>query len=322
MDSTTTTIENNKRKASDEMSNEMTRKQRKILNPLFADLDDPVFAVSVAVLRKLLANWFDACDPWLLEQGFGTGLTPNVAKDYVESVHIQTCIDYYRDKSAVLLEADKALCDGLCDLNIFHIIAREWTARPTSHFGSYEIQVLLFVLKHAIIRKNLDREAAGRVLVRLLDLSYAYSDAYQVLCEREKQMTREGETMEEEKKPVDEPRMPKIPIAQQATVAIFFFPNLQFLYRPLDDVDGPYALACDNNIKQGVESFTESLAQLDDNLIRYDNSFVWSHKTAAENAFTYAIANCNMALSFRFRPLILNDKPLSIKQEMAYVASY
>ena len=330
---TATTIENTKKtKASEEMlCNEMTKKPRRIAAQPFADLSDPIFAMTEDEIRQSLSDWFDACDTRLQNQGYGWAYTPSVAKDFVKSGKIRTCLDYYKDKSAALLETDKALCEGLCNLHIFHIIAREWSARPTICYGSYETQVLLFVLKHATTRNKLDTKEAGKVLIRLLDLSHAYSSDYKWSIHldaiKAKQEALElGETVEENEpktpptKPVDEPRMPKVPLAQQAAVAIFFFPNLQFLYKEKEQ-KVTYRLACDN-IKQGVESFAEALQQLDPSLTGGFYGFSWSHMVAAQKALDHAINACDKSLSFRFHELKLHDKPLSIKQEMAYVINF
>lgn len=297
----------NKTKATDEISSVEAKKPRTDEKQYDAvDMNDPLFAMSTQEIRQSLSDWVDACDPKFQEERYGNGPCPSVTKNLLNSHMVASCAEYYRDKRADLLVKDKAPCDGICNLHILHVVARLWSWRPNICYGSFEIQVLSYVLKDTIKRNNLDNEKAGALLIRLLDIAHAYSSDY-----KKKDSVMVNGIQKEE------PRLWRVPTNQHAAVAIFFYPNLQFLYKRKDDEYEAYQFAS-SDIKRDVESFTDALIQICDGFAIGVNAYQWFHTVPATKALEYAIKKCDKSLQKRHRPLELHDTPLTVNKVTAY----
>lgn len=296
-----------KTKASDEMIDDAVAKKKKkkvrIREIVKVDMSDALFAMTNEEIRQSLSDWFDACDTELRKQRFGYGY--RVVNRFIKNSElIVSCADYYRYKEASLYERDKTLCEGVCNLHILHIVARQWSSQPNVYHGSCEIQALLHVLKCAMLRK----ENATELFVRLLDLAGTYTEEVQ------------KKLSEDSVDPLWVHNMDRIPVNLQAGVALFFYPNLRFLYKePFSD---EYILAC-GGIKDGVESFADALQQIHpDEFTLLSDAYTWSHMGAALTALVHAIEICEKTLQQRWQPLHFNKKPLVLEEATTYVAYY
>ena len=316
-------INNKKTKASTEMESLDGASQKKKVRAALTLVDemDPVFKITKEELTASINKWFDDCDPSLRETCFGWGYYPMVAKEMHErrsaTRTLSLYAEYYKDKAALLLENDKALCEGICPLHVFHIAAYEWSDRPNITYGSFEQQVLFFVMKHNLQQQK--TTSMEKFVHRLLDLSYQIyrGDEYEKDGKDE-----QGKIVWKKKNMLA--HITKIEPNQQAAVGIFFYPNLQFLYKRKAG-DEKYALVC-HEFKRGVDSFCESLQQLDERLSPpHYGSFEWSHMVAGQKALDHALEKMHQFLEYpesSFRELKFNEKPLSIVQVTAFCAKF
>lgn len=307
-------INTKKTKASTESLADAPQKKKVRAMLTLVDKDDAVFKMTKEELKVSLANWFDACDPSLRKTCFGWGFSPKVAKEMHERRSVRKALEmydtYYKDKPASLLADDKALCEGICPLHVFHIAAYEWSDDPDITYGSYEQQVLFFVMKH-----NLQKQTAVSIekfVHRLLDLSYQLyvGEQYKEAGEDES-----GKIIWKKKTKI--PHITKIEPHQQAAIGIFFFPNLQFLYKPKKE-DTHYTLVC-HEFKLGLASFCESLQQLDPRI----SPPHWRHECTGRNALDHAIAMFHKLLAYpESMELKFNEKPLTVVERMAFCAKF
>ncbi len=298
---------NNKTKAPEEsIDDTLTKKVR---------FTDPLELLTPENIGQNLGEWIDACDPLLREQSFGWG-GPKVVANYIKNTDkMKSAWDYYKEKNIAILESDKALCEQICDIHIFHIIAKEWSARPDICYGSYEQQVMLYVIKHNLLLHK--KDCLEKFVHRLLVLSYEYEHKYDFERDGEDE---NGKAIYKKKEPV----LKEIPLNQQASFAIFFYPNLQFLWKKENETR--YSLACED-IKRGVDSFCEVLKQVEPNLPvcgcnGFGCSLEFAAKKAIDNAlkvYYEALPSSYSAINFRLK---FNKKPLSITQETAYTVNF
>ncbi len=296
---------NNKTKAPEEsIDDTLTKKVR---------FTDPLELLTPENIGQNLGEWIDACDPLLREQSFGWG-GPKVVANYIKNTDkMKSAWDYYKEKNIAILESDKALCEQICDIHIFHIIAREWSARPDICYGSYEQQVLLYVIKHNLLLHK--KDCLENFVHRLLVLSYEYEHKYDFEYDRDEN----GKAICKKKESI----MKEIPLNQQASFAIFFYPNLQFLWKKENETR--YTLSCED-IKRGVDSFCQALKQVEPNLPPCGYyGYTWSVEYAAKKAIDHALEVYYEALPLsdcKYFRLKFNQKPISIAQEMAYCVKF
>lgn len=154
-----------------------------------------------------------------------------------------------------------------------------------------------------------------KFVLRLLNLSYHIKHAGDIEKDGEDE---KGNIKWKKAKPGD---IKKIEPHQQAAMGIFFYPNLQFLFKRKDQGER-YFLVCES-IKYGVDSFCEVLQQLDERL-RPSYRTEWSHQHAGQRALDHALEKCHNALKYypHWYDFKFNEKPLSIFQEMAFNVSF
>lgn len=260
--------------------------------------EDSLFKMTENDIQVAFAQWFDDCDPSLRQQRYGWG-SQDVINPYIKS-HSSTdlCYEYYtrtreeQGEDDDQFTKDKLLCEGICNLHIFHTIAREWIHRNHVCQGSYEQQVLFHVLKHNLVTKNADIT----FMIRLFDVASKYN-IYQ-------------------KKPVR-----NTPIYQQTALAIFLYPNLHFLVKLPSN---HYALSCEN-IKE-VSGFEEVIRQANtvdsgNNCVPFNDK---SYTRATKEALDYVIKKWDSFLQKRYPMSVFQFKvrPLVLKREMSYCVSY
>lgn len=272
---------------------------------------DPILQMSDEEINQSLSDWFDACDPALRQQSFGHE-NKNVVTDYINNKpphwKSRSCTTYYESAPLSMLVSDKALCEGICNLHIFHIIAKEWDQDPSR--CSYEQQLILFVVKHNLMLKK-ESVSMEKFVIRLLSLSYDYPRNLRYYQDENSVIKIEH----------THPRpMTEVQNSQSASVVIFFYPNLQFLFKR--EGENNYILACED-IKCGPDSFCEALQQLNPLINSNGSDFHWSIKEATQKVFDQVLMKYNQYLK---NPILycleFNKKPLCVTQEMAFCVSY
>jgi len=173
----------------------------------------------------VLFDWIRDFDERILTDSTGTPVLYGGGYTVQESPWINLCTngrsrEYYK-KHPEKEDADRALCQDICPLLVFHGLIDIFESRPEVCYGSYDIQILCHPIKELLIQFN---RSIPVFLKRLLSLYDESEDELSALRYR-----RNGPTDEDIKKKKLTSRMEKTPKDLQIMIAIFLTTNFSFL---------------------------------------------------------------------------------------------
>lgn len=123
--------------------------------------------------EEIFRKWFDDCDPELRKHKYGWDGNYDVIDPLIENTHWEMCYLFYKEGDNInLLQTDMALCEGICDIRVFHVIAALWNFKPYLQRGSHEQQACFHVIKHNMIMNKKSTDDICAFLLRLFDISH------------------------------------------------------------------------------------------------------------------------------------------------------
>jgi hypothetical protein len=123
-------------------------------------------------LKDIFVTWCNTCDPRILYNPtdrpscYGWG-RQKIGEYIINS--LKSIDELYEDEKD--LENDKNLFGDICPLPIAHTIAEYWQHSPGVCYGSYETELLFFVLDFHIKSNGIRRDS---ILIRLMELAEFY----------------------------------------------------------------------------------------------------------------------------------------------------